>query len=63
MRTECTAEVFSKSSGESVSSTLTYSIETYARNIVDYPSSGDNLVELIYDMMKYGDSAVAFFAK
>ena len=48
--------------GVAVSNTIRYSIESYAsKNITDttYPY----LAELVDAMMKYGDSANAFFSK
>lgn len=59
MRTVCTAEVYDKTTGERISDTVTYSIESYAAS-----KSNDAdalLVELVNAMMKYGDAANAFF--
>ena len=61
MRTVCTAEVFSKTTGERVSDTVTYSIESYA---ADKAGGEDtSLAELVIAMMKYGDSTCAFFSE
>lgn len=59
MRTVCTAEVYSKTSGALVSDTVTYSIEAYAASKANDTDAA--LVELVIAMMKYGDSACAYF--
>lgn len=58
MRTSCTCEVFSKTSHARVSDTVVYSIESYAS--VQSAAVDQNLVSLIYAMMKYGDAAAAY---
>lgn len=59
LREICTAEVFSKSTGQRISNTLVYSIESYAASMSS--SSDENLNFLIMEMMKYGDSARAYY--
>lgn len=59
LREICTAEVFSKSTGQRISNTLVYSIESYAASMSS--SSDETLNFLIMEMMKYGDSARAYF--
>ena len=61
MRTMCAAEVFSKTTGERVSDTATYSVESYAYSKAG--SSDGALNMLLEMMMKYGDSASRFFTK
>lgn len=58
MRTVLSAEVFAN--GSCVSSTLTYSIESYAQSKA---SGGDALAALVNAMMKFGDSAMTYFAE
>lgn len=59
MRTICTAEVFNKDSGERISNTVIYSIESYAQS---KSSAADaNLVNLVTAMMKYGDATQSYF--
>lgn len=61
MRTICTAEAFSKTSGERISNTVIYSIESYAQS--KSTAADENLVALIYAMMKYGDATEAYFIR
>lgn len=59
MRTACTVEIFSKTTNQRVSDTLTYSIASYA-----FDKAGDaRLSALVTAMMKYGDSTAAFFSE
>ena len=51
--------VYSKTSGALVSDTVTYSIEAYAASKANDTDAA--LVELVIAMMKYGDSACAYF--
>ena len=57
LRTPCTARVYSKSTGACLSSTVVYSVESYACSMGD----GDRLKPLLEAMMKLGDSAIAYF--
>jgi len=59
MRTPCTLTLYSKTTDECVSSTLYYSIESYAYSMQS--SSNKALVSLIDMMMKYGDATAAYF--
>ncbi len=59
MRTECKAEVFSKATGERISNTLLYSIESFAYSKADDPDTG--LAGLVNAMMKYGNAVEAYF--
>ncbi len=61
MRTVCTAEVFSKTSGERISHTVTYSVESFAYNKATDPDA--NLVALTVTLMKYGDSVERYFTE
>ena len=58
MRTACSCEIFNKDSHARVSDTVKYSIESYAKTMST--SADAALVNLIYAMMKYGDSAAAY---
>lgn len=58
MRTVLSAAVYAN--GDCVSSTLTYSIESYAQSKA---SGGDALAALVNAMMKFGDSAMTYFAE
>ena len=60
MRTVCTAEVFAKATGERISDTAVYSIESYAASKSNDADAA--LVALINAMMTYGDSTSAYFA-
>lgn len=60
MRTACTCELFSKTTGERVSHTVIYSIESYAN--VQSGATDQNLIALVYAMMKYGDATAAYFS-
>lgn len=59
MRDKCTAEVFSKSTGERISNTVIYSIESYVAGKMN--NADEKLVKLVVDMIKYGDSASSYF--
>ena len=59
MRTECRAEVFSKATGERISNTLLYSIESFAYSKANDPDTG--LAYLVNAMMKYGNAVEAYF--
>ena len=59
MRTECRAEVFSKATGERISNTLLYSIESFAYSKANDPDTG--LAALVNAMMKYGNAVEAYF--
>ena len=61
MRTLCTAEVFSKTSGLRISNTVVYSIESYAQS--KSIGTNESLANLVIAMMKYGDSTENFFLK
>ena len=58
LRTVCTAEVYD-ADGNKVSGTLTYSAESYAARKLSDPDA--QLVRLLNDMMKYGDSTAKYF--
>ena len=59
MRTICTAEIYSKASDSRISHTVIYSIESYAQSKSTVQDSA--LVNLVYSMMKYGDSTRRYF--
>ena len=54
-----TVELFSKTTHERVSDTVTYSIVSFANSKVDDPDTG--LKTLTQNMIKFGDAARAFF--
>ena len=58
MRTVCTVEIHSKTTGQCVSDTVTYSIESYAADMAPTDAA---LAAVLENMMKYGDAAEAFF--
>ena len=59
MRQMVTVELFSKTTHERVSDTVTYSIVSFANSKVDDPDTG--LKTLTQNMIKYGDAARAYF--
>ncbi len=61
MREICSAEVYSKTTDTVISSTVLYSIESYVASKTN--SDQNALVQLLWDMMKYGDAAENYFKK
>ncbi len=59
MRTVVSAELIDKSTGDSVSDTLRYSIESYAQSKAQEPGLSD----LVLAMMKFGDAAQTYFSR
>ena len=59
MRVPATIKIYRKSTGECVSGSVTYSIVTYAYQMKD--DSNPDLVTLTQNMIKFGDSARAYF--
>ena len=58
MRTTFIVDFLDKTTGEIIGDSYTYSIESY---VVKYANRNDKLSDLLIAMMKYGDSAKAFF--
>ncbi len=61
MREICSAEVYSKTTDTVISNTVLYSIESYVASKTN--SDQNALVQLLWDMMKYGDAAENYFKK
>ena len=59
MRTKCTIEIFSKLTGERISDTAIYSIESYVNSMLH--SEDIALAELVSAMMKYGNTTENYF--
>ena len=57
LRTVVSAEIYSKSTGQKLSSTLNYSAETYACSML----GNAQMKPVLVAMMNYGDSAKAYF--
>ena len=58
MRTTFRVDFLDKTTGERIGDSYTYSIESY---VVKHANRNDELSDLLIAMMKYGDSAKAFF--
>ena len=61
MRTVCTMVVYDSHTNEAISDSYTYSIESYIASAMSKMTDAE-LLTLLESMIKYGDSAKAYFA-